>query len=224
MFIHQIKAIVKQFFEVYYLYMNVRISIMAAVTDERGLGKDNDLLVKIPEDFQRMKRLTTGHPIIMGRKTFESIGRPLPNRTNIVITRDNEYTKEGILVVHDLQTAITKAKEIEEERTSSVRHPELARLAPKSTPGAAKRVSGSISSSSRLTLHPLPFEGEIFIFGGGQIFKEALPMVDRLYLTVIHKNIEADTFFPDYSEFSTVIEKEEHHQDDYDYAFLTLER
>ncbi|MBI2622721.1 MAG: dihydrofolate reductase [Candidatus Levybacteria bacterium] len=72
------------------------ISIIAAIDEKRGLGKNNDLLFRIPEDLKRFRRLTKGHPIIMGRKTFESIGRPLPNRTNIVITRDKNYNVPNI--------------------------------------------------------------------------------------------------------------------------------
>ena len=163
---------------------HIRISIMAAITDELGIGKDNDLLVKIPEDFARVRSITKGHPLVRGRKSFESIGRPLPSRTNIVITRDTNYQHEGIVVVHSLAKGLEIAKKEEEQKEN----------------------------------------GEIFVFGGGQIWKEALPMVGRLYLTVIHKNFPADTFFPDYSQFTKVIEKEEHLDNNPPYTFLTLER
>lgn len=158
-----------------------RISIMAAISENRVLGKNNDLIFKIPEDFARMKKITNGHPIIMGRKTFESIGRPLPNRTNIVITRDHTYKAEGVIVATSLEEAITRAKEA-------------------------------------------PGSDEIFIFGGGQIFAEALRLVDRLYLTIVHQNSEGDTFFPDYSEFTKVIEDIPQEAGEYSYSFLTLER
>jgi len=158
-----------------------RISAMAAVSDNKVIGKNNDLLFHIPEDFARMRRITTGHPLVMGRKTFESIGRPLPNRTNIVITRDSNYKAEGIVVVRSLEEGIAQAK-----------------LSPGSD--------------------------EIFIFGGGQVWAEAMPHIDRLYLTVVHKTVDGDAFFPDYSEFSKVLEKEDHTFEDISYTFLTLER
>jgi dihydrofolate reductase len=159
---------------------NVRVSIIAAIDEKRGLGKDNDLLFKIPADFKRLKELTTGHTIIMGRKTFESIGRVLPNRTNIIITRDSNFKVEGAIVAHSLEEALEKS----------------------------------------ITEH------EIFIFGGGQIFKEAIEkgLVDRLYLTVVKGEYGADTFFPDYSQFTKVLNKEEYEEDGYKFTFLDLEK
>lgn len=155
------------------------ISIIAAMDEKRGIGKNNQLLFKIPEDFKRMKQLTTGHPIIMGRKTFESIGRALPNRTNIIITRDQNYKVDGAVIVHSLEEAIEKAKE---------------------SPGSE----------------------EIFIFGGAQIFEQALPIVDRLYLTVVKGDFNADAFFPDYSMFKKIIHKEEHESNGYRFTFIDL--
>lgn len=86
------------------------ISIIAAIGKNRELGKNNKLLWHIPEDMKRFKQLTTGHPVIMGRKTFESIGRPLPNRTNIVVTRDKKLTIKECIVVTSLEDAILEAK------------------------------------------------------------------------------------------------------------------
>lgn len=158
------------------------ISIIAAISENRGLGKNNQLLFKIPEDFKRMKALTTGHPIIMGRKTYESIGRILPHRTNIIITRDSSYTVDGGVVASSLEDAIEKAKQSD---------------------GA----------------------DEVFIFGGGEIFRQALPLTDRLYLTIVKGEYDADTFFPDYSMFTNVIQKEEYSTEDgLRYAFVDLER
>lgn len=159
----------------------MKVSAMASISENRVLGKDNDLVFRIPEDFARMKKITSGHPIIMGRKTFESIGRPLPNRTNIIITQNAKFKIQNCIVVHSLGEAVEKAKEA-------------------------------------------PGNEEIFIFGGGQIFTEALPITDRLYLTLVHKEVEGDTFFPDYSEFTKVIEKEEHLDAEIPYTFLTLDR
>lgn len=87
-----------------------QISLIAAIGKNRELGKNNKLLWNIPEDLKRFKELTMGHPVIMGRKTNESIGRPLPNRTNIVITRDKGYEQEGCLITHSLEEAIELAK------------------------------------------------------------------------------------------------------------------
>lgn len=89
----------------------MKISMIAAIASgNRGLGKENKLIFSIPEDLKRFKEITTGHPIIMGRKTFESIGQPLPNRTNIVITRDQEYFAEGVAVVHSLEEALQEVQ------------------------------------------------------------------------------------------------------------------
>lgn len=159
------------------------ISIVAAIDEKRGLGKNNDLLFKIPQDFERMKRLTMGHPIIMGRKTFESIGRVLPGRTNIVVSRrTNELIHSEDLV---FATSLEEAIEI------------------------AKKSPGS---------------SEIIIFGGGQIFKEALErdLVDVLHLTVVEGDYGADTFFPDYSKFTKVISEQKGNSGDFIYTFLDL--
>lgn len=86
------------------------LNIIAAIGKNRELGKNGDLIWRISEDLKKLKELTTGHPIIMGRKTYESIGRPLPGRTNIVITRDTSYEAEGCIVVNSLEGALSEAK------------------------------------------------------------------------------------------------------------------
>lgn len=161
--------------------MNPRISAIAALDSKRGIGKDNQLLFKIPEDFKRMKELTFGHPIIMGRKTFESIGRVLSGRTNIIITRDTTYTVPGAIIVHSLEEALKVAKEKDDK--------------------------------------------EIFIFGGAQVFEGALPITDRLYLTLVEGDFQADTFFPDYTPFfKKVLLEKRGESDSLKYKFLDLER
>lgn len=90
------------------------ISLIAAIDEGRAIGKDNKLIWDLPSDLKRFKQITAGHPIIMGRKTFESIGRPLPSRTNIIITRNHSYTPAGCLVTHSLDEALQKARAIEE--------------------------------------------------------------------------------------------------------------
>lgn len=154
--------------------------IAAIASGNRALGKDNKLIYHIPEDLKRFKEITSGHTVVMGRKTFESIGKPLPNRTNIVISHDPSYTVLGIIVTHSLESALEKAQDIENE--------------------------------------------EIFIIGGGQIYQQALPLADKLYLTIVEGSPDADTFFPDYSDFKKVVFEEEHESEGLKYKFLTLER
>ncbi|MCX6792345.1 MAG: dihydrofolate reductase, partial [Candidatus Gottesmanbacteria bacterium] len=86
------------------------LSIIAVIGKNRELGKDNDLIWNLPGDLKRFRRITSGHPVIMGRKTFQSIGHPLPNRVNFVISRDQSFTAEGITVISSLDEAIEKAK------------------------------------------------------------------------------------------------------------------
>jgi len=165
----------------------MKISAMAALDSKRAIGKNNELLFKIPADFERMKRITSGHPIIMGRKTFESIGRLLPGRTNIIVTHD-------ILLLR-------------------ANHPDF--LFQEIAPSVDEALKRAILS---------PGSDEIFIFGGGQIFTEALSKIDRLYLTVVNHDFQGDTFFPDYSAFTNVIEKEKRTDWKYPYTFLILEK
>lgn len=154
------------------------ISIIAAIGENRGIGKDNKLLWHIPQDLERFKKLTFSHPVIMGRITFESIGKALPGRTNIIVTRDKNYEIEGCLVTHSFQGAIDKAKKEEND--------------------------------------------EIFIIGGEQIYKQGIDYADKLYLTIVHDNFAADAFFPDFSQFKTVISRKEGKTDQYRYTFLEL--
>lgn len=157
------------------------VSAIAAISEnDRGIGKNNDLLWKIPEDLKRFKEITFGHPIIMGRKNFESIGRALPGRMNIIVTRDTEYRRDNCVIAHSIEDAIARAKMLDQE--------------------------------------------EVFIIGGGEIYTQALPMTDRLYLTLIHANKVADVFFPDYSAFTKKIFEEAHDHDGVAYTFVTLDR
>mgnify|MGYP003385870985 CR=1 FL=1 len=90
------------------------ISMIVAMADNRAIGKDNELLWHLPKDFQHFKSVTMGKPIIMGRKTFESIGKPLPGRKNIVITRNNDFAAEGVVVVHSIDAALQESKEFDD--------------------------------------------------------------------------------------------------------------
>lgn len=163
--------------------------------EKRGIGKNNALMWKIPGELARFKEITMGHPIIMGRKTFESIGRILPGRTNIIITKDKRYKTAGAVVVHSFNEAVEAAK---------------------------KAKNSGCESTQPSGLRNRGFE--IFIIGGGQIFEQVLPLTDRLYLTLIEGDFGADTFFPDYSEFTKIISEERHAGGGYRYKFLTLER
>ena len=128
--------------------------IIVAVSENDAIGKDNKLLFHLKEDMQNFKRLTTNNIVVMGRKTYESIGKPLKDRINIVISRSDNKDEENLIWVHSLEEAMKKAKE---------------------------------------------YEKDIYIIGGGSIYKEALEkdIVDKIYLTRIKKRInDADTFFP----------------------------
>ncbi|HLC61423.1 MAG TPA: dihydrofolate reductase [Candidatus Nanoarchaeia archaeon] len=155
------------------------ISLIAAVGKNNVIGTDNKLPWKLSADLKRFKAITSGKPVVMGRKTFESIGKPLPNRTNIIITRDKNYKADGCVVVHSAEEALNAAK------------------------GNA----------------------EIMIIGGEQIFKEFLPIANKLYLTIIDKDFEGDSYFPEYdkSEWKEV-SREEHEGEGLKYAFADLER
>ncbi|MBI2086357.1 dihydrofolate reductase [Candidatus Daviesbacteria bacterium] len=163
--------------------MSMKISIIVAVAgNNRVIGKKGGLPWYIPEELKRFKEITMGHPIIMGRKTHESIGRALPDRTNIIITNSPNYTALDCIVVHSLQEALR-----------------LASLA--------------------------QGHDEVFVIGGGEIYKQALPKTNKLYLTKIDTEIEGDTFFPDYSDFKKVVwQSEEQESKGFKYRFLELER
>ncbi|MBI3443097.1 dihydrofolate reductase [Candidatus Woesebacteria bacterium] len=91
------------------------MSIIAAISENSALGRNNRLLWHIPEDMKRFKELTLGHPVIMGRTTFESLGRPLPKRTNIIVTRNKNYQKAGCIIVHSLNEAVEKAESFDQK-------------------------------------------------------------------------------------------------------------
>ncbi|MBI4084334.1 MAG: dihydrofolate reductase [Candidatus Levybacteria bacterium] len=178
------------------------ISVIAAIGKNRELGKDNKLLWHIPEDLQRFKRLTSGHTVIMGRKTFESIGRPLPNRLNIVITRDPNFKPDGVNICHSLAEALEasikyKVSSIKQEKKKNILN----------------------------TKYSIPdTEDEVFIIGGGQIFEQAMPIVDRLYLTIVDATFDADVYFPDYSEFKKITFEEVGESGRYRYKFINREK
>ena len=158
------------------------VSIIVAIAQNGTIGDKNSLLWHIREDMRFFRTTTSGHPVIMGRKTFESLGsKPLPKRTNIVITRaDREF--EGALTAHSLEEAIRMAGE----------------------------------------------DQEIFIMGGAQIYREALSVVDRMYITHVECDYEGDTSFPevDYSQWKLVdvVRHERGEEYEYPFEFRTYDR
>lgn len=160
------------------------IAAVVAKSENNVIGIDNDLPWDLPNDRAYFSKVTRGHTVIMGRKTAESIatrlGHGLPDRQNILVTRDTDYMLDGFTTVHDIETAVRDASE------------------------------------------------DAFIIGGEQIYRLALPLLDRIYLTEVHTTLQGDTFFPeiDRSEWRE-IERESHKKDDknqYDYDFVTLDR
>ena len=158
------------------------LSLIVAVDENNGIGKDNKLPWHLPADLKHFKALTTGHPIIMGRKTFESIGKALPNRRNIVISRQTDYFAEGISVVSSLDEAF--------------------------------RICQT--------------DDESFVIGGAEIFTYALPLANILYLTVIHHEFNADTFFPEINKENWIEAENTNHEPDekniYAYTFIKYVR
>jgi dihydrofolate reductase len=153
------------------------ISIIAAMAENRVIGRENELPWDLPSEHRRFKEITMGHPIIMGRKTYESIGRPLPGRKNIVIATQQGFSPAGCTVVKDLQTAIAAGE------------------------GA----------------------DEVFICGGESVFREAMPLADRIYLTIVDEEFDGDAFFPGIPDDFVEVERETF-EDILPYSMLRYER
>ena len=160
----------------------MKLSVIVAMAANRVIGHANRLPWHLPADLKHFKATTLGKPVLMGRKTWESIGRPLPGRTNIVITRDTAYTADGCVVVHSLDEAIRVAGEAE----------------------------------------------EAMVIGGAELYRQALPLADTLYLTLVHGEFTGDTRFPEWRQDEwREIGRVDHEPDEsnpHAYSFLTLER
>ena len=158
------------------------LSIIAALSDNRVIGRDNRLPWRMPADLAHFKRLTMGKPIIMGRRTWESLPGLLPHRTPVVVTRDRDYVAEGGFVVHSIEEAFRFAGDAE----------------------------------------------EMMVIGGANLYTQTLPLASRMYLTLIHEQIDGDTRFPDYPEMHwREVSREKHAADErnpYPYSFVELER
>jgi len=156
------------------------ITIIVAIAENYAIGKDNDLLWHISGDLKRFKEITTGHTIIMGRKTYLSLPkRPLPNRRSVIISDIPQECFNGVEVVNSIEKAIAIADK----------------------------------------------DKENFIIGGGMVYTQFLPIANKIYLTIVHKDYDADVFFPeiDYSEWN-ITEIEEHKDHDPPFSYITLER
>jgi dihydrofolate reductase len=156
------------------------IKIIVATSRNRVIGNDNTLIWHLPADLKNFKRLTTGSAIIMGRKTYESIGKPLPYRRNIIITRDKNYKVDNCEIVNSLEEALL-----------------------------------------------ICFEN-CFIIGGGEIYKQVLPIADEIYLTLIDEDFEGDTYFPEIKEEEWFEVSKEYFEPDeknkHKYSFIKYER
>lgn len=155
-----------------------KISIIAAIGKNRELGKNNQLLWKLPEDLKHFKDLTMGYPIIMGQKTFDSIGRALPGRTNIVLSLDN-IKIDGCVIAHSIDEAVEIAADNSDE---------------------------------------------IFIIGGGSIYKQFIDKSDKLYLTLVDQEFDADVYFPEYNEFKMICDGDWQTSGDIKFKFTEWER
>lgn len=163
--------------------INMIISIVVAVSKNNVIGKDNQLLWKLSDDLKRFKKLTTNHCIVMGRKTYDSIGKALPNRTNIIITKNKNFHVDDAIVLHNIQDIIEYAKSKNET--------------------------------------------ELFIIGGGEIYKQALEITNKIYLTKVDVDIDGDTFFHYNTQewricYEELIVKNE--KNEYDSTYQELER
>ena len=158
------------------------LTLIAAAGKNNALGKDNDLIWHISNDLKRFKRLTSGHAIIMGRKTFESMPKALPNRTNIVLTTKKDFTAAGAIVVHSIEAALEQIKG----------------------------------------------DAQPFIIGGGEIYRLFMERCDRIELTRVHHDFEADVYFPeiDLTQWKEVAREDILASEDqpYNYSFITYEK
>lgn len=161
------------------------MQMIVAAAENWAIGKDGDMLWHLPEDMRFFRKMTTGNVVVMGRKTLDSFpgGKPLKNRTNLVLTRDQGFYREGVLTAHDLEEALAILKAYEPER--------------------------------------------VFIAGGGDIYRQFLPLCDTVYVTRVYKAFQADTFFPNLdaaSEWELSFAGEKMEWDGLSFAFTTYKR
>lgn len=188
---------------------------IVAIAKNHAIGKDNGMIWHLPEDLKHFKRTTLGKPILMGRKSYEALGKPLPGRPNIVISRAYKDLPEAN------PTSVFLDMEAPENNTGDD--------TPKVNTGPFLYASLEDGIKAMQEMGEEMGVDEVFITGGGQIYKETLPYTQRLYLTVLNRDYDADTFFPefDWNEW-TIASKENHPADpEHDrpaFTFFTLER
>lgn len=159
----------------------MNINIVVAIASNNAIGKNNELLWHLPNDLKHFKDKTTGHSVIMGRKTFDSVGKPLPKRRNIVVTRQ-QISIEGCEVVHSLDEALALCDG----------------------------------------------EAEVDIIGGAEIYKQAMPVVNQIHLTIVHQHFDGDAYFSELNMEEWLETSREDFEPDekhaYPYSFITLKR
>jgi len=155
-----------------------KISLISAISEKtRAIGKDNKLLWDIPNDLDHFRKITSGHPVIMGYKTYLSIGRLLPKRLNIILSK-NDIDVNGAKICHSIPEAIDAARDKD--------------------------------------------NSEIFFIGGGSVYTQAIKFADKLYLTLVSGEYDADTFFPNYSEFDKIVSDKYEESNGYKYRYVEL--
>lgn len=164
------------------------IVLIAAVADNGVIGDDNRLIWRLKTDLRRFRSLTLGRPVVMGRKTYLSIGKPLPGRETIVLTRDLEFAPEGVHVAHSLEQALA----------------------------AGQLIGAGIGADS------------VTVAGGADVYRQALPLADRLELTLVHAEPDGDAAFPVWDRSAFVADKRESHprsaDDEHPFTFATFRR
>jgi dihydrofolate reductase len=159
------------------------ISLVVAMARNRTIGAGGRMPWHIPEDLKAFRRITTGHPIVMGRKTYQSIGKPLPGRTNFVVSRDPGFTVDGGRVVASLDDALAQAAAAD-----------------------------------------IPGHEEVCVIGGGEIYRQALPLADRIYLTLIDADIDGDAHFPEFDWADYRVVSREERWEPRRFEFIVLSR
>lgn len=161
---------------------DTKITLIVAAAENNAIGKDNQMLWHLPNDFKYFKKNTLEHSVVMGRKTFVSIGKPLPERRNIILTRDMNYSHEEVDVANSVQEVLNYCRD----------------------------------------------EREIFILGGAEIYKQTLPLADKILLTRVHTTIDGDAYFPALLDHEwKLVSAEKHEKDEkhaFDYTFEVYER
>lgn len=151
----------------------LKITLIVAATENNVIGKGNKMPWHLPNDLKYFKKNTLEHSVVMGRKTFESLGKPLPDRRNIILTRDMTAKSDDVDIANSFQEVLNYCRD----------------------------------------------EREIFVIGGGEIFKQTLPFADKILLTRLHTTIDGDAYFPELPTHEWILESEDKHQKDKKHAF-----